>query len=116
MSLRIGFLALGWVMGLSGLGAWAQQVVVLRDVRLIDGTGATPREHVSLVLRDGKIERIGGAGLAVPAGAEVRELTGKTVMPGLISAHSHLGLLVDDAENSGNGVYAGERGGAVEAV
>ncbi len=100
MSLRIGFIALGWVMGLSGSGAWAHQVVVLRDVRLIDGTGATPREHVSLVLRDGKIERIGGAGLAVPAGAEVRELTGKTVMPGLISAHSHLGLLVDDAENS----------------
>jgi imidazolonepropionase-like amidohydrolase len=75
-------------------------VVVLRDVRLIDGTGAAPREHVSLVLRDGKIERIGGAGLAAPAGAEVRELAGKTVMPGLISAHSHLGLLVDDSENS----------------
>jgi imidazolonepropionase-like amidohydrolase len=100
MSLRAGFVAVGFVAGLWGLGARAQQVVVLRDVRLIDGTGAAPREHVSLVLRDGKIERIGGAELAAPAGAEVRELAGKTVMPGLISAHSHLGLLVDYAENS----------------
>ena len=100
MSLRVGSIALCGVVGLLSLGARAQQVVVLRDVRLIDGTGAAPREHVSLVLRDGKIERIGGAELAAPAGAEVRELTGKTVMPGLISAHSHLGLLVDDAENS----------------
>jgi imidazolonepropionase-like amidohydrolase len=33
----------------------------------------------------------------------VRELTGKTVIPGLISAHSHLGLIVDDAESSATG-------------
>jgi imidazolonepropionase-like amidohydrolase len=100
MRLRAGFIVLCGVVFFLSLGARAQQVVMLRDVRLIDGTGAAPREHVSLVLRDGKIERIGGPGLAAPAGAEVRELTGKTVMPGLISAHSHLGLLVDDAENS----------------
>jgi imidazolonepropionase-like amidohydrolase len=100
MSLRAGFIVLCGAVSFLSLGARAQQVVVLRDVRLIDGTGAAPREHVSLVLRDGKIGRIGGAGLAAPAGAEVRELTGKTVMPGLISAHSHLGLLVDEAENS----------------
>jgi imidazolonepropionase-like amidohydrolase len=100
MSMRAGLVALGLTVGLWGLSARAQQAVVLRDVRLIDGTGAAPLEHVSLVLRDGKIERIGGAGLAAPAGAEVRELTGKTVMPGLISAHSHLGLLVDDSDNS----------------
>jgi imidazolonepropionase-like amidohydrolase len=100
MSLRAGLVALCGVVGLSSLSARGQQVVVLRDVRLIDGTGAAPQQHVTLVLRDGKIERIGGAELAAPAGAEVRKLTGKTVMPGLISAHSHLGLLVDDAENS----------------
>ncbi|HWW97999.1 MAG TPA: amidohydrolase family protein [Edaphobacter sp.] len=77
------------------------QTVLLRDVRLIDGTGAPPREHVSLVLRDGRIERIGET-MVVPKGAEVRELSGKTVMPGLISAHSHLGLIVD-AESSASG-------------
>ncbi|NYF90855.1 amidohydrolase family protein [Tunturiibacter empetritectus] len=81
----------------------AQQVVVLRNARVIDGTGAAPREHVSLLLRNGKIEQIGGGEMAAPAGAQVRDLTGKTVMPGLISAHSHLGLLVDDAESSAAG-------------
>jgi imidazolonepropionase-like amidohydrolase len=78
------------------------QTVLLRDVRLIDGTGAPPREHVSLLLRDGRIEKIGET-MVVPTGARVVELSGKTVMPGLISAHSHLGLIVDDAESSATG-------------
>jgi imidazolonepropionase-like amidohydrolase len=99
MRLRLGLIALGWVVGASGF-ARAQPVVVLRDARLIDGTGAAPREHVSLLLRDGRIVAIGGAEMAVPKGAVVRELVGKTVMPGLISAHSHLGLMIDNAESS----------------
>jgi imidazolonepropionase-like amidohydrolase len=81
----------------------AQQVVVLRNARVIDGTGAAPREHISLLLRNGKIEQLGGAEIVAPAGAQVRDLTGKTVLPGLISAHSHLGLIVDDAESSAVG-------------
>src|SRR5580693_2166576 len=78
------------------------QTELLRDVRLIDGTGAAPREHVSLLLRNGRVEKIGET-MLVPSGVQVRELTGKTVMPGLISAHSHLGLIVDDAESSATG-------------
>jgi imidazolonepropionase-like amidohydrolase len=78
------------------------QTELLRDVRLIDGTGAAPREHVSLLLRNGRIEKIGET-MIVPSGVQVRELTGKTVMPGLINAHSHLGLIVDDAESSATG-------------
>jgi imidazolonepropionase-like amidohydrolase len=80
----------------------AAQMVLLRDVRLIDGTGAPPLEHVSLLLRDGRIEKIGQT-MIVPKGVQVQELSGKTVMPGLISAHSHLGLIVDDAESSATG-------------
>lgn len=88
-----------------GLIARAQepsaQTVLLRDVRLIDGTGTPAREHVSLLLRDGRIAAIGGAEMIAPKGAAVKHLAGKTVMPGIISAHSHLGLLIDDAEPSG---------------
>jgi imidazolonepropionase-like amidohydrolase len=80
-----------------------QKVVVLRNARVIDGTGAEPKDHVSLLLRNGKIEQIGGAEITAPVGAQVRDLTGKTVLPGLISAHSHLGLIVDDAESSATG-------------
>ena len=91
----------------AGLFASAQQLpvagpVLLRDVRLIDGTGAPPQEHVSLLLQNGRIEKIGET-MIVPKGVPVRELSGKTVMPGLISAHSHLGLIVDDAESSATG-------------
>jgi imidazolonepropionase-like amidohydrolase len=106
MTLRAVVVGLGWVVGTLGLaaGAWAQltpaAAVLLRDVRLIDGTGALPRDHVSLLLRDGKIIAIGGGELAASKGVTVREMRGKTVIPGLISAHSHLGLLIDDAESS----------------
>ena len=77
--------------------------MLLRDVRLIDGTGAPPRDHISLLLQDGRIAAIGGPEMGTPKGVPVRELSGKTVMPGLISAHSHLGLIVDDAESSATG-------------
>lgn len=101
MALRAGLV--GVVVGVLGLAMGIRaQTVLLRDVRLIDGTGAPPQEHVSLLLRDGRIEKIGTT-MVVPKGAEVRELAGKTVMPGLISAHSHLGLIVDDAESSATG-------------
>lgn len=98
MALRVGM-----GVGLLALAAAMQaQTLLLRDARLIDGTGAPPQEHVSLLLRDGRIEKIGQT-MVVPKGTSVQELGGKTVMPGLISAHSHLGLLVDDAENSATG-------------
>jgi imidazolonepropionase-like amidohydrolase len=110
MFLRMSFALAGMAVGVWGAAEQgvAQQpsvapAVLLRDVRLIDGTGAAPREHVSLLLRKGRIEKIGGAEMAAPKGVEVRELAGKTVMPGLISAHSHLGLIVDDAESSTTG-------------
>ena len=103
MILRVSFALAGMAVGASGLAQQPQtpQAVLLRDVRLIDGTGAAPREHVSLLLRDGRIAAIGGLEMTAPKGVVVKEVAGKTVMPGIISAHSHLGLLVDDAESSG---------------
>jgi len=99
------FLRLMVLSGVIGAGvSLAQQtsarVVLLRDVRLIDGTGSLPREHISLLLRDGRIAAVGAADMAVPTGATVVELHGKTVIPGLISAHSHLGLMIDNVESS----------------
>jgi imidazolonepropionase-like amidohydrolase len=58
--------------------------------QVFTGTGALIEGGVVLV-KDGKIEAV-GAGLAVPAGYETVDGKGKWVTPGLIDAHSHLGV------------------------
>jgi enamidase len=66
-------------------------VVALTHVRVIDGTGAPPREDQTLIIRDGNIAALGAsARTPVPAGAQVLDLTGKSVIPGLVMMHEHL--------------------------
>jgi enamidase len=67
------------------------EVVALTHARVIDGTGAAAREDQILVLRDGRIAAVGDAAtVPVPAGARVVDLTGRTVIPGLVMMHEHL--------------------------
>lgn len=68
--------------------------VLLQDVRLIDGTGAAPRNHVSLLISQGKIARIvfDQSTSTLPKNVIVLKLSGKAVIPGLIAGHAHLGL------------------------
>jgi imidazolonepropionase-like amidohydrolase len=47
-----------------------------------------------ILIRNGKIEAV-GAGLAIPAGATVLDLSGMTVLPGLIDCHTHLADLAE---------------------
>ncbi len=80
-----------------GRGQSAQQyvsvdapVVLLDNVRIIDGTGAQPLENRAILIRDGSIESIAAAGtLRAPAGAKVLDLTGHTVIPGIVGMHDH---------------------------
>jgi enamidase len=66
-------------------------VVALTHVRVIDGTGAPARTDQTLVIRDGQIAAMGpSATVAAPTGATVIDLTGKSVMPGLVMLHEHL--------------------------
>ncbi|MDR3683154.1 MAG: amidohydrolase family protein, partial [Geothrix sp.] len=66
-------------------------VVALVHARVVDGTGAPAREDQTLILRDGRIEALGAAStLAPPPGARVLELSGHTVLPGLVGMHNHL--------------------------
>jgi imidazolonepropionase-like amidohydrolase len=69
----------------------APALVLLHDARLVDGTGAAPREHVDVLVRDGTIAKI-GPGIPVPEGARVVELGGRTLLPGFIDAHVHLAM------------------------
>ena len=66
-------------------------LVALTNVRVIDGTGEPAREGYTLVLRDGLIAAMGpAASTPPPAGARVIDLTGKSVLPGLVMLHEHL--------------------------
>jgi imidazolonepropionase-like amidohydrolase len=66
-------------------------VVALSNVRVIDGTGAPARERQTVILRDGMIAALGDATrLAPPPGAEVLDLAGRSVVPGLVMVHEHL--------------------------
>src|SRR5690348_4107854 len=87
-------------LALSTAAALAQQPTILRNATLIDGTGAPAREHVDITLRSGLIESISPTSNSKPTGATIVDCTGKTILPGLISAHSHLGVLANNAEPS----------------
>ena len=68
-----------------------EPVIALTNARVIDGTGAPARTGQTLILRDGKIATYGpSASTPVPTGAAIRDLTGETVIPGLVMLHEHL--------------------------
>ena len=67
------------------------QTTALRGARGIDGTGGASIDDATIVMSDGRIVAIGPtAGTAIPSGAEVVDYTGKTIIPGIINAHSHI--------------------------
>jgi len=66
-------------------------IVALTHARVIDGTGAPARDDQTLIIRDGRISALGSSSsVAVTAGAQVIDLTGKSVIPGLVMVHEHL--------------------------
>jgi enamidase len=66
-------------------------VIALTNVRVIDGTGAPARPDQTIVLKNGVIAEIGDAArVTPPPGAEVIDLAGRSVIPGLVMLHEHL--------------------------
>ena len=81
----------------------AAQVIALKNVRLIDGTGSRAIENATLVLTGGKIRNVGPASrIKMPGEAEVVDLTGKTVMPGIINLHGHVGMVKGLSQDMAN--------------
>ena len=76
----------------SSAQAQAVGVVALTGGRVVDGTGRAAIEQATIVINaNGRIQAVGPAGaVQVPAGATRVDMTGKTIMPGMINAHGHL--------------------------
>src|SRR5215470_616285 len=65
--------------------------IALTHVRVIDGTGAPPRDDQTIVISGGKIQLVGPtASTTYPADARTLDLNGYTVMPGLVGMHNHM--------------------------
>src|SRR5579859_7810997 len=70
------------------------ETVVFKGARIIDGVAASPLEKGMMIVDGDRITYVGPAGkMKPPAGARVVDLKGKTIMPGMINAHGHVGLV-----------------------
>ncbi|MBI4522078.1 MAG: amidohydrolase family protein, partial [Gemmatimonadetes bacterium] len=70
-----------------GAGATA-----LVGARVIDGTGAQPIENAVILVRDGRIAAVGPQdAVEIPRGATSIDVSGRTIVPGFLNAHGHVG-------------------------
>ena len=66
-------------------------VIALTRVRVIDGTGAAPKDDQTIIISEGKIQSVQpGASANIPANAQRLDLNGYTVLPGLVGMHNHM--------------------------
>lgn len=87
--IRVGALLAGVLLAAGGAGAQTP-VTAMTHATIIDGTGAAPLRDATIIIQNGSITAI-GPGLPAPPGANVVDLTGKFVTPGIINAHGHVG-------------------------
>jgi imidazolonepropionase-like amidohydrolase len=90
---RLGLILVGLVIGLAlPMGSIAQDVTALVGARIWDGTGAPAISNGLMLVRDGRITYVGSRGdVPIPSGATVVNLNGRTIIPGLINTHGHVG-------------------------
>lgn len=74
------------VFSAASLSAQSSPVRAIHAGSLVDGTGAPPRRGVTVIVERGRIAAV-TPGFVTPAGAEVSDLSGWTLMPGFIDTH-----------------------------
>jgi imidazolonepropionase-like amidohydrolase len=66
-------------------------MIVLKNARLIDGTGAAPINGATIVVKDNRVDAVTTRNESdFPAEAEIIDVAGMTVLPGLIDCHDHM--------------------------
>jgi len=72
--------------------AYCADVQAFVGARIIDGTGKAAVERGVIITRGGRIEQVGSASsVRIPSGAERIDVSGKTIVPGLVNTHGHVG-------------------------
>src|SRR5271156_4446687 len=84
-----------------------ENVLVVEGAKILPIT-SPPIEHGVMVIKGGKIVAVGEEGkVQIPAGAKVKDATGKIVMPGIVDSHSHIGIdanpTVSDSQDANEG-------------
>ncbi len=66
------------------------KTIALTHVQLVDGTGAAPKKDQTIVIKDGEIAAVGQSSqVSIPEDADVLDLKGHTVIPGIVGLHDH---------------------------
>jgi imidazolonepropionase-like amidohydrolase len=87
---RFAFIAAAWLA--TGTATVFAQVKVFAGARIIDGTGAPAIAQGVLVIENGRVKAVGPVDrVRIPAGAQKIDVFGKTIVPGMINAHGHVG-------------------------
>jgi hypothetical protein len=96
------------------------RLLVIRDVRVFDGTGDRAIERAAVVVEGARVREVVVGAPVAPPGAEVLDGRGGTLLPGFIDMHSHLVSELGAAQYLANGVtavrYAGNDPDAVLAL
>ena len=81
----------GLKIGLQGTVDNPSGSIAFSNARIITMNGEQVIENGTIVIKNNKIESIGDASMPIPADAKHYDATGKTIMPGLVDSHAHIG-------------------------